>query len=90
MTLANDPVVAHIRQLHERFEQEREAIRTRSIALGYAFGRVDERVASGGDPPDDDRHASAFADTYENYSDGSWADLATQYAAFLTGKDTPK
>lgn len=90
MTIAADPVVAYIRQLHERFDREREEIRTRSVALGYAFGRVDERLAGGGDPPDDDHHATAFADAFEQNTDGNWVDLAKQYTAFRTEKDTPK
>jgi phytoene/squalene synthetase len=86
-TTAEDPITAYIRNLHQQFEQERDAIRTRTIALGYAFGRAAERVADGGDPPDED--ATAFADFYQAHSDGSWADLTTQYTAFLTRKDTP-
>jgi hypothetical protein len=87
-TTAEDPITAYIRRLRENFDQEREAIRTRTIALGYVFGRAAERVATGGEPPDD--HAMAFADFYAQHADGTWADLTKQYTAFLTRKDTPK
>ncbi|WP_086848358.1 hypothetical protein [Amycolatopsis kentuckyensis] len=89
MTIADDPVVAHIRQLHERFDREREEIRTRSVALGYSFGRIAERVARGDyDALDDD--AGPFADFYEQHTDGSWADLSKKYDEFQSRKDTPK
>lgn len=89
MTATKDPMAAYIGQLHERFDRERESIRTRSIALGYAFGRVDQRLLDGCEPPEDG-HATAFADAFEQNTDGKWVDLADQYAAFLTRKDTPK
>lgn len=90
MTTTDDPIAVYIRQLHERFDREREEIRTRSVALGYAFGRVDEAVDRGGDRPDDDQHATHFADAFEKNTDGNWVDLAQQYTAFQSGKDTPK
>ena len=89
MTVADDPVVAYVRQLHERFEQEREAVRTRTIALGYAFGRIAERVAAG-DYQAANEDAPAFADFYEQHTDGSWTDLSKIYAEFQSRKDTPK
>jgi len=88
MTTTEDPMVAYIGRLRANFEKERESIRTRTLAMGYVFGRAAERVAAGGDVPDD--HAMAFADFYEQHTDGSWADLTRKYAEFQSGKDTPK
>lgn len=88
MTTTEDPMVAYIRELHEKFEREREALRTRCIAMGYAFGRISERNARGEYESAED--AGPFADFYEQHTDGNWADLTDQYAAFQSGKDTPK
>ena len=89
MTTTEDPMVAYVRQLHERFDREREEVRTRALALGYTFGRAAERVAAGDYEANGD-HASAFADFYQEHTDGSWADLTQQYDEFQSGKDTPK
>ena len=85
--VTDEPLAAYIRRLHERFEREREEIRTRSIALGYAFGRADQRLLDGREPPEDN-HGTAFADFYEQHNSGTWTDLGPQYAAFQTRKDS--
>lgn len=83
---ASDPVVGYIRKIHEVADARTELVRTRSVAMGYAFGRADEHFANGGEPPKDG-HARAFADFYQENTDGDWADLERQYAAFQTRKD---
>lgn len=89
MTATKDPMAAYIAELHEKFDRERETIRTRSIALGYAFASIVDRLAAG-DHQAANEDASAFADFYEQHTDGNWADLPKQYAAFQSRKDTPK
>lgn len=86
---ATNAVDAYVRMLRAEFEAEREVIRTRNLALGYAFGRADQRLADGCEPPEDG-HGSAFADFYEQHNNGSWTDLGPQYAAFQAGKDGSK
>lgn len=83
----NDAVDAYIRKLRAQFEEQRESVRTRSTAIGYAFGRADQRLADGCEPPEDG-HARAFADFYEQHTNGSWTDLGPQYAAFQSRKDS--
>jgi hypothetical protein len=89
MTTTEDPVAAYIRQLHEKFDREREAIRTRTLALGYVFGCTAARIDGGDDQANSD-HATEFADFYEQHTDGNWADISKLYAKFQSGKDTPK
>jgi len=89
MTTTEDPMVAYVREVHERHDRDREAVRARALALGYVFGRTAERI-DGGDYQANSDHASAFADFYEKRTDGNWADISNLYAAFLTERTTPK
>lgn len=87
--VTEDPMVVYVREVHERHDRDRESVRARALALGYVFGRTAERI-EGGDYQANSDHASAFADFYEQHTDGNWADLPTKYAEFQSGKDTPK
>jgi hypothetical protein len=87
--VTEDPMVVYVREVHERHDRDRESVRARALALGYVFGRTAERI-DGGDYRANSDHASAFADFYEKHTDGNWADLTDQYAAFQSRKDTPK
>lgn len=89
MTTTKDPMAAYIAELHEKFDRERETIRTRSIALGYAFASIVARLAAG-DHQAANEDASAFADFYQQYTDGNWADLPKAYNEFQSRKDIPK
>lgn len=80
-----DSLAEYIAKLHADFEVERKQIRTRHLALGYAFGRADQRLTDGCEPPEDG-HGGSFADFYEQHTDGSWTDLGPQYAAFQARK----
>ncbi|RSD21969.1 hypothetical protein [Amycolatopsis eburnea] len=83
-----DALDDYIAQLREGFDREREAIRTHSIALGYAMGRISEDVARGDYSSFDD--ARPFADFYEQHTNGRWDDLTRLYTEFQSRKDAPK
>lgn len=85
--MSDDETAAFIAKLRADFDAEREMIRTRMLAHGYAFGRADQRLADGCEPSEDG-HGSSFADFYERHANGSWTDLGPQYAAFQSRKDS--
>jgi hypothetical protein len=80
-----DDIDAYIRRIREQLEANTAAVRTRTIAMGYAFGRNDQRVADGCEP-DEDGAATRFADFYEKHTDGRWCDLIDLYTKFRAQK----
>jgi hypothetical protein len=82
--VSTDAFDDYIRTLRVQLEEHTNKVRTRTLAMGYAFGRADQRFTDGCEPPEDG-HGSAFADFYEQHTNGSWTDLGPQYAAFQDG-----